>query len=1107
MVVVVGVLATVGGLCGESQDLSGKWRFALDAADAGMKQEWAAKALTGSIRLPGALQSQGYGDEISTNTPWVLSLYDRLWYLRQDYLAYAQPGNVKVPFVCQPPRHYLGAAWYQREIDVPTSWKGKRVALFLERPHWESRVWLDGKPQGSCNSLVAPHEYELGLLEPGRHLVSIRVDNRMILPYRPDAHSVSDSLGGTWNGIVGQIELRATAPVWIEDAQVFASYSNRTARVRVALGNLTGKAGEGKLVFSLAGGKEPWGGAREVQWSVAGGTNEFEFALGAEVQAWDEFHPAVQRLKIELIGAEVGDVRETVFGLRDFGAQGRDFVINGRLAHLRGTHQGGDFALTGYPATDVTYWRKLFGICREWGLNHMRFHSFCPPEAAFTAADEMGFYLQPEAGMWNEISPGTPMEQMMYEETRRMMKAYGNHPSYVLLSPSNEPKGRWKQALPKWVEQFRKEDPRRLYTTGTGWSLIDDLGPVSGADYLAIGRVGPRRVRGEIGWFGRDYSASIERVNVPVVAHELGQWCAVPDPNIIPKFKGYFRPGNFEIFRDSLAAHGLLKEGSAYARASGRFQYLCYKEEIEANLRTPGLAGFQLLDLHDYVGQGTALVGLLDPFWETKGYATAKEFREFCSPTVPLARLTRRVFESSETLQTSVEAAHFGDAAIENPTLGWRILDRKGKAVAAGKFEARTIPIGRGIPLGEVKVDLAKLTAPAAYTLEVTIAVEKARVLGQNRWDFWVYPARTEAATSDKVLVTSKWDEADACLSAGGRVLFLPRPTDLDWSCPPLDNVPVFWNRLMNPGWGRMLGLWCDAAHPALAGFPTETHCDWQWTPLLRGARPVNLERLPAELKPVVAAVDDWNRNYRLGLIFECKVGAGRLVVCAADIRNRLEERVSARQLRRSLLDYMASKRFQPRVMVESETLKNLWFDTRIMARLGAQAEGDGNGAGSLMDGDPNTFWSVGGGRRGEEVRRPHSVTISFPRTVPMTGVVLMNRQNDRDHQGDIREYRLEASEDGKEWRELAHGLLASTWNPQTLKFSGLVQTSHLKLTALSGFGGDSSTSLAELAVIYAGPKLADTSDGEMEYKRVRSTSTDVDESGPAADGKAVKPR
>jgi beta-galactosidase len=393
---------------------------------------------------------------------------------------------------------------------------------------------------------------------------------------------------------------------------------------------------------------------------------------------------------------------------------------------MRGTHHGGDFPLTGYPPCDVDYWRKLFQTCKEWGLNHVRFHSFCPPEAAFIAADEIGIYLQPEPGMWNEISPGTPMEKFLYEETERMIKYYGNHPSFVLLSPSNEPKGRWKESLPKWVNHFRERDPRRLYTTGTGWSLIDEPQPVADqVDYLAVHRIGLNMMRGNSAWFGRDYSRSMRTVDVPNIVHENGQWCAYPDFDVIKKFTGFMRPGNFEIFRDSAAKTGVLEYNKQFAHASGRFQLACYKEELEAILRSPGLGGFQLLDLHDYTGQGTALVGLLDPFWEEKNYVNAAEWRRFCSETVPLVRLTKRVFTTADQFEPEIEVTHYGQAPLTNAAL--ILVGHRQKPTSDGSRRTSAHHAGprKKSRLGQSHGGFGKTPAPAEYKLTVAADVRR----------------------------------------------------------------------------------------------------------------------------------------------------------------------------------------------------------------------------------------------------------------------------------------------------------------------------------------------------------------------------------------------
>ncbi len=731
--------------------LDGVWRFALDPTDSGEKNLWFNQNLPYPIKLPGILQAQNYGQEISTKTPWVLSLYDRFWYLREDYKAYAKPGKVKVPFLSQPPRHYLGPAWYQREIQIFQHQQDRRLVLTLERPHWETTVWLDGQKIGSDRSLVAPHIYELGTLSVGRHRLTIRVDNRLLMPYRPDAHSVSDSLAASWNGIVGKIELNDTGRVWIDDVQVFPKLAEKSMLIKVRIGNQTGRSGSATLTAIW-----PDVGLVPVHWDNRGGTAEVEVPIRFDAPTWDEFHPNLQPLRLWLKGTGVDEYYDLKVGLRDFRADGKEFMLNGKPIIFRGTHSGGDFPLTGYPPTDVAYWKKLFETCRAWGLNHMRFHSWCPPEAAFEAADQLGFYLQPEPGMWNEISPDTPMERMLYEETNRMIKAYGNHPSFMLLSASNEPKGKWKESLSKWVEHYRQEDSRRLYTSGTGHTEREVPNLTEGTDYLAIQRIGPKMLRRESAWFGRDYAASLVDINLPVISHEVGQWAAYPDFEVIKKFRGYMRPGNFEIFRDSLKAHGLLEKNGIFARASGRFQLAAYKEEIEANLRTPGLGGFQLLDLHDYLGQGTALVGLLDAFWEPKSYATAEEFKQFCNTTVPLARLQQRVFTTAEKFEVDVELAHYGAEPIENGMAVWKIIGAPPSF--QGEWEARTLPIGKNFYLGKVSVDLAKLGGTGEYTLQVTVApssffspVERKIVPGPgvtrgvtyfvNEWNFWVYPA------------------------------------------------------------------------------------------------------------------------------------------------------------------------------------------------------------------------------------------------------------------------------------------------------------------------------------------------------------------------------
>jgi beta-galactosidase/beta-glucuronidase len=194
--------------------LAGQWQFQLDRADAGIPERWFERSLDQRIKLPGALQNQGFGDDITVDTKWNGEVNPEAWLKGPQYAKYRQPGNIKVPFFLQPEKHYAGAAWYQRGVEIPAAWRGKRVVLRLERPHWETRVWLDSREIGTNTSLSTPHNYELGTgLEPGKHTLAIRVDNRMIVNVGPWSHSVTDHTQGNWNGMVGGIELFATSPV------------------------------------------------------------------------------------------------------------------------------------------------------------------------------------------------------------------------------------------------------------------------------------------------------------------------------------------------------------------------------------------------------------------------------------------------------------------------------------------------------------------------------------------------------------------------------------------------------------------------------------------------------------------------------------------------------------------------------------------------------------------------------------------------------------------------------------------------------------------------------------------------------------------------------
>ncbi len=1044
---------SASALAAEHISLAGTWRFQLDREDAGITERWFERSLDQKISLPGALQNQGFGEDIAVDTKWTGDVGAERWLNGPQYAPYRQTGHIKVPFFLQPDKHFVGVAWYQREIQIPAAWQGRRVVLSLERAHWETSVWVDKEAVGTNNSLSAPHVYELGTgLVAGKHLLTLRVNNDLLdrINVGSWAHSVSDHTQGNWNGVIGRIELSATTPVWIDEVQVFPDVEAKSARVSVRIGNCSGRSGSGTV---LIGGR-----AVPATWDDKGGAVETEVALGNKAQAWDEFNPALQRLRVQLKGDQADDSRSVSVGLREIRTQGKQFVLNNHKTFFRGTLECCIFPLTGYPPTDVESWKRIISICKSYGLNLIRFHSWCPPEAAFIAADELGFYYQVECAVWTSPGESKVLGDWIYAESERIVRAYGNHPSFVLMTHGNEPGGKHREEfLTGWVNFWKQRDPRRLITSGSAYPQLTEN------QYHVY-----YPCRGPHGWLGKDYRQDVDSLSVPVVVHEMGQWCAYPDFSFIKKCSGPLKARNFEIFRDSLTEHGMLEQARDFLHASGKLQSLCYKEEIEAALRTPGISGFELLDLHDFPGQGTALVGVLDALWDSKGYVSPQEFRRFCGPTIPLARLLKRVWTTGEVLSADVEVAHFGPKPLENVAPNWKLIAHDGRVAAVGNFKTCTIPVGQGIRLGRIEIALASLPVPQSYRLQVAFAGTPI----VNEWRVWVYPANSQdPAVKDVLVVSELKDESFRHLESGGKVLLLP--TRLPREHPRLGFEPIFWNRYMFNTQGRQtLGLLCNPSHPALAAFPTESFQDWQWDDIVSKGRGTVLDSLSRGLQPIVQVIDDWNTNRKLGLIWECRVGGGRLLVCSADLTSATDTRPAARQLRHSLLAYMSGPRFEPRVQIGKEALSALFQPSgpSTLAKLGARIidvdsedTPNGNPAGNAIDGDPATIWHTRWQPQNDPM--PHHLTIDLGRELKLQGVTYLPRQDMTN--GRIAECEIYCSTAPNAWREpTARVKWANTDELQTVRFPQPVTARYVKLVVRSEVNGNPFASIAELDVL-----------------------------------------
>ncbi len=916
-------------------DLSGQWSFAIDSLDRGIPEKWFDRALADQVTLPGSMTSNGKGDDISLKTPWTGQIVDSSYFKNPEYAKYRQPGNIKIPFWLQPVKYYKGAAWYQKEVTIPENWDQKHIRLFLERCHWESRLWVDDKEAGMQNSLGTPHQYDLSaLLTPGKHRLTLCIDNRVKdIDPGMNSHSISDHTQTNWNGVVGQIFLEARPKIFIQNIQVFPDIHNKQINAKIRVDNTSGEKVTVSLQLKADGHTAP--ASQTVKFELSSGENvlHVDYPMGEDVQLWNEFHPEVYRLTAVLNNPVSGesDTCRTSFGMREIKTEGKHILINGQPIFLRGTLECAIFPKTGYPPTDVDAWLRIFRICRAHGLNHLRFHSWCPPEAAFEAADQSGFYLHVECSSWanqsTTLGDGKPFDTYLYDESQRMVETYGNHPSFCMMAYGNEPGGpHYAEFLAGFVNFWKNKDNRRIYTSGAGWPNL----PVN--DYLSDPKPRIQHWGAGLGSIinsqapstDYDWSDYINQFSQPTVSHEIGQWCVYPDFKEIAQYDGVVRARNFEIFQETLNEHGMGQLADSFLLASGKLQALCYKADIEAALRTKDFGGFQLLDLHDFPGQGTALVGVLNPFWGEKGYITPDEYRRFCNSTVPLARLGKCIFTNDEPFVATVEVAHFGEKPIVGCTPLWKITDKNGKVIQSGKLAKTDIAIGNGIQLGAVSVPLTSIVQPEKLTLEV--AVDSL----SNNWDFWVYPAKKQTLPGEaKIRVVQKLDaSALEFLKRGGSVLLNLKKGTLS---PEMGgNIAIgfssiFWNTAWTSGQApHTLGVLCNPNHPALAEFPTEYHSNWQWWDAMGHSGAIDLSSFPRELSPIVRVIDDWFTNRPLALIFEAKVGNGKLLVSGIDLTTGLAKRPEAQQLLFSLKKYMLGEKFNPKVELTPDKLSEL---------------------------------------------------------------------------------------------------------------------------------------------------------------------------------------
>lgn len=883
-------------------DLAGKWNAVLN----GFPES--------TIVLPGTTDEAGLG--------------------RPDTLG---PALQKPQLLHLTRRHsYEGPVSYSRTFDISPVMAGKPLELTLGRVLWRSTVSIDGKPvDGGGESLSTPHRFMLPPQSEGRHTIGITVDNSEHYAVSNGmAHCYTDHTQVKWNGILGEISIAVVPEIDITAADIYPAGNLDEVSIELTIDNNTTSTQKVRLNWDIAGiqGIDDDDRQRTGQWTVRlqPGRNTVERRVemkGASI--WSEFDPALYGLTVS---AGKDTIAET-FGMRTIESRDRRLLVNGRPAFMRGTLECCIFPLTGTPPMDGAAWEKEFETLTQWGLNHFRFHSWCPPEAAFEVADRMGVYLQVELPLWNDVSTepeSQPTKQFLLEEYKRIIKEYGNHPSFMLMTCGNELSGDidWVNTL---VDTMRTTDPRHLYAA-TSFCFDQGHGghPEPNDQFMITQWTDDGWVRGqgifdnESPSFDRDYSSAMSPATVPLISHEIGQYAVYPDLKEAGLYTGTLAPHNFEAVAAALQAKGGLHRAEDYLQASGRLAALLYKEDIERAMRTPGFSGYQLLGLQDFSGQGTALVGLVNAFWDSKGVVEPSWFRQFASPVVPLARFDRAVYTENQLFEARVQIADYLPEDLTDVKIHCSMTDGKGCLVTSDTIELQRLCAGL-TDAGTFRIEPGKLTGPDRLTLKV--AVETGDKRYANSWNVWVYPDNPDLEAQDVVL-TRDANEALAALAMGNKVLFSP-PYD---SIAGIEShfVPVFWSPVHFPNQAGGMGLFVHADHPALDLFPTDINTDWQWWHPLKRGRVIPGDSI-AGAKPIVEVVDNFANNRALGMLYEAKVGDGRLIISGFDFLNpKLAESddAASRQLLASVLSYMRSERFDPDNVLEPSCVDKIIHHT-----------------------------------------------------------------------------------------------------------------------------------------------------------------------------------
>lgn len=952
--------------------LNGKWHVVLE------------DGTTGQMDLPGTLDENGIGHRDVGANQW-----------HPDAVLGNAAGEIDkdAPIATRFTRRhtYEGEARISRKITVP-DYGTDRLFVLAERAR-ALRLLVDGE---ACSvfrqgTLSTPYIFELTGAAPGEHEFTFLSDNSY--PGMPKAaiyysSAATDETQTNWNGILGECSMYTRPQNFIDSLRVYPRAVKKEEK------NKAGGYVLDVCVELAPGAKKVYKDAKIILQSEALAAGELEdtqtlteiisysgeglaeagtdkeenpktmeiwfrdLPLRENVKLWDEDEGNLYEMAVTLDngmsaedkGGSTAECR-TRFGIRSFGDNGSGrLALNGRAIFLRGEANCAEYPETGHPPMTIPEWKEMLLKYRSYGINFVRFHSHCEPEAAFAAADELGMLLQPELSHWDPKDAfGTEESYRYYRaELVDLLKTYANHPSFVMLTLGNELQAQdeGRERMRELVRTAKRMDPTRLYANGSN-AFYGEEGCDPESDFYTSQSCKDVVIRGTFsgmrGYLNENYPSADrtydeamaeirKEYQKPVFSFEVGQFEVLPDFEELESFHGISDPVNLKLIKKRVEERGLLPTWEKYVEATGELSRLAYREEIEAAMRTRELSGISLLGLQDFPGQGTALVGMMNSHLEPKPYdfARPERFRELFQECRILVKLPHYTYEAGERLIAEVEAANFGKRNIEG-VFCWTLAGKKSVSengncepaeikskntvIATGEDTEITIcRPGSYTEVGSLDIPLDFVEKNTALTLKVRIGDSI------SAYPIWVY-RKTTPVCPENVYETRAFDvKTREILQNGGRVYLSP---DADKESLPnsikTQFTTDFWSVGTFADQEGGMGQLIDTEHPIFKEFPTDFHTDWQWW-IMATKRAVIL---PHPMKTIITEMDSYAFLRPMAQMIEFRCLKGKVLLSTMEL-HKSQQYPEVRALQASIYTYLSGENFEPAEEITEEELSML---------------------------------------------------------------------------------------------------------------------------------------------------------------------------------------